>query len=127
MYIFVAIFILCYNLIKTVGVETEEQHESVIWGFTCTGKDCLNSSLLMPELEVGDWLYFEDMGAYTRSFSSNFNGFETPQIKYHCLIDIWYDDVQYICNVYYNVLYVQDIHIYHSYLGIHLLNFSYTP
>ena len=72
-------------------IDDKEQHESVLWGFACTSKDCLNPSLLMPELGVGDWIYFEDMGAYTRSLSSNFNGFESPQIKYHCLASVWYD------------------------------------
>ncbi|XP_053389702.1 ornithine decarboxylase-like [Mercenaria mercenaria] len=66
-------------------------HESMIWGFTCPPKDCLNPSVRMPELGVGDWLYFEDMGAYTNSISSNFNGLETPEIKYFCLESLWFE------------------------------------
>ncbi|XP_045213736.2 antizyme inhibitor 2-like [Mercenaria mercenaria] len=64
-------------------------HESVLWGFTCNSVDCINASVRMPELDIGDWLYFEDMGAYTKSLSSNFNGLETPEIKYHCLETSW--------------------------------------
>ena len=38
----------------------------------------------MPELEVGDWLYFLNMGAYTRAAGSNFNGFNLPKVFYIC-------------------------------------------
>ena len=34
----------------------------------------------MEELEVGDWLYFPSMGAYTRATASEFNGFPTPAV-----------------------------------------------
>ncbi len=49
-------------------------HESRVWGETCAGRDKVCDTLL-PELQVGDWLYFEDMGAYTISSATNFNGF----------------------------------------------------
>jgi hypothetical protein len=34
----------------------------------------------MEELEVGDWLYFPLMGAYTSATASEFNGFPKPHI-----------------------------------------------
>jgi hypothetical protein len=34
----------------------------------------------MEELFVGDWLWFPNMGAYTRATASEFNGFPTPPI-----------------------------------------------
>jgi hypothetical protein len=34
----------------------------------------------MEELEVGDWLWFPAMGAYTRATASEFNGFPVPPI-----------------------------------------------
>ena len=36
-----------------------------IWGPTCDSIDCVTPSALLPELDVGDWLVFENMGAYT--------------------------------------------------------------
>lgn len=36
----------------------------------------------MPELHLGDWVYFEAMGAYTVAAASNFNGMPTPQPYY---------------------------------------------
>uniref|UniRef100_A0A6P7GNZ3 Ornithine decarboxylase-like n=1 Tax=Diabrotica virgifera virgifera TaxID=50390 RepID=A0A6P7GNZ3_DIAVI len=40
---------------------------------------------MLPEMKVGDWLVFEDMGAYTTSVASLFNGFPIP--KAHIVMD----------------------------------------
>lgn len=36
----------------------------------------------MPELDVGDWLVFPSMGAYTTTMSSTFNGFLPASVCY---------------------------------------------
>lgn len=47
-----------------------------IWGPTCDGIDCITQRCTFSEtLDVGDWLYFEDMGAYTKCSATRFNGF----------------------------------------------------
>lgn len=53
-----------------------------IWGPTCDSLDCIKKNALLPLLEVGDWIYFENMGAYTSSAASNFNGFQKTNIHY---------------------------------------------
>uniref|UniRef100_A0A8C4WEH4 Antizyme inhibitor 2 n=1 Tax=Gopherus evgoodei TaxID=1825980 RepID=A0A8C4WEH4_9SAUR len=55
---------------------------SSLRGPPCDGKDCIADGLELPELQVGDWLTFENMGAYTIAASSSFNGYQLPQIKY---------------------------------------------
>lgn len=40
-------------------------------------------TLTMAELDIGDWLWFDDMGSYTTSTSSNFNGYGTSVIVYY--------------------------------------------
>jgi len=57
---------------------------SIIWGPTCDSIDKVNSAFLLPELNVGDWLYYEDMGAYTVCAQSPFNGFSRPLAYYYC-------------------------------------------
>lgn len=48
-----------------------------IWGPTCDGLDCVSTkSQLDCEVEVGDWLYFPNLGAYTSAAVTHFNGFE---------------------------------------------------
>ncbi|KAI7260203.1 Ornithine, partial [Hortaea werneckii] len=50
--------------------------EYSIWGPTCDGIDCIAEKWTSSEtLDVGDWLYFEDMGAYTKCSATRFNGF----------------------------------------------------
>ena len=50
--------------------------EYSIWGPTCDGIDRITESCAFHEvLDVGDWLYFEEMGAYTRCSATRFNGF----------------------------------------------------
>ncbi|KAI9296782.1 hypothetical protein K502DRAFT_289012 [Neoconidiobolus thromboides FSU 785] len=51
-----------------------------LWGPALGAKDKINtdSNLRLPELELNDWLYFENMGAYSTCFNMEFNGFEQP-------------------------------------------------
>ncbi|KAL8938088.1 MAG: hypothetical protein Q9211_003366 [Gyalolechia sp. 1 TL-2023] len=47
-----------------------------IWGPSCDGIDLISGACtLRGVLDVGDWLYFEDMGAYTKCSATKFNGF----------------------------------------------------
>ena len=57
-------------------------HRSSVWGPTCDGLDKICDDSYLPELEVGDWLYFDNMGAYTISAYSPFNGFPKPASYY---------------------------------------------
>jgi len=59
-----------------------EQFDASIWGPTCDSMDCITRTAVLPELNVGDWLYFENMGAYTVAASSTFNGFPKPILYY---------------------------------------------
>ena len=48
-----------------------------IWGPTCDGLDCIATEYYMThDLVVGDWLYFPNLGAYTSSAATPFNGFD---------------------------------------------------
>ena len=50
--------------------------EYSLWGPTCDGIDRITErSVFHRLLDVGDWLYFEDMGAYTKCSATRFNGF----------------------------------------------------
>lgn len=50
--------------------------EYSIWGPTCDGIDRISETIKFNHtLNVGDWLYFENMGAYTKCSATRFNGF----------------------------------------------------
>ncbi|RAL66961.1 hypothetical protein DID88_007743 [Monilinia fructigena] len=56
--------------------ETTDGTEYSIWGPTCDGIDHISKSIRFDHnLDVGDWLYFEGMGAYTKCSATRFNGF----------------------------------------------------
>ncbi|KAL4624219.1 ornithine decarboxylase-like [Arapaima gigas] len=60
-----------------------------IWGPTCDGLDRIVEQCLLPDLQLGDWLLFDNMGAYTVAASSTFNGFERPDIHYVMSRSAW--------------------------------------
>lgn len=60
-----------------------EQFKCTIFGPTCDSMDCIAKDILMPELEVGEWLYFKNMGAYTTAAASPFNGFKSHANTYY--------------------------------------------
>ena len=52
---------------------------------------------LLPVMSVGDWIVFEDMGAYTLPVASPFNGFPVPKVHIVASESIWYVCWIYIC------------------------------
>ena len=54
-----------------------KKQESILFGRTCDSLDVIAKGQ-MEEMEVGDWLYFPLMGAYTSATASEFNGFPKP-------------------------------------------------
>ena len=55
-------------------------HVSTLFGPTCDSLDHIGKNHLLPELEVGDWLYFDKFGAYSIALSTYFNC--TPNLEY---------------------------------------------
>ncbi|KAJ7221821.1 ornithine decarboxylase [Mycena haematopus] len=56
---------------------------SSVWGPTCDSIDCVCPATQLPgALRVGDWLGFDNMGAYTVCAASQFNGFEASKVIY---------------------------------------------
>jgi ornithine decarboxylase len=52
---------------RSDGYTTPEVTEYSIWGPTCDGIDCIAQSASFKEiLDIGDWLYFENMGGELR-------------------------------------------------------------
>lgn len=49
-----------------------------MWGPTCDSTDRIVENICFDHnLKAGDWFYFENMGAYTSSCSTSFNGFKS--------------------------------------------------
>ncbi|KAM0735417.1 Ornithine decarboxylase [Formica fusca] len=55
-----------------------EKFLSSIWGPTADSYDLIVKEVMLPELEIGDWLIWKDMGAYSIAVATTFNGFPIP-------------------------------------------------
>jgi len=66
-----------------------DKYECSIWGPTCDGLDQVCGSEMLPKLELGDWLLFRDMGAYTLVAGGTFNGFPTPKVCFVASYETW--------------------------------------
>ncbi|GAA6044254.1 hypothetical protein JCM8097_002094 [Rhodosporidiobolus ruineniae] len=55
-----------------------------IWGPTCDSIDCVQADARLPVnlVQVGDWLRWDTMGAYTICAASQFNGFRRSDVRY---------------------------------------------
>lgn len=65
------------------SLEGREFRRTTIWGPTCDSMDCIAKDAFLPQMEIGEWLIFREMGAYTIAAGSNFNGFKMPSLKYY--------------------------------------------
>ncbi|KAJ3414863.1 hypothetical protein HDV05_005927 [Chytridiales sp. JEL 0842] len=63
-------------------VNDEAHYPCSIWGPTCDSVDVITKEGSMPEMQPGDWMYFENMGAYTMAAASQFNGFRKSVVIY---------------------------------------------
>ncbi len=53
---------------------------SVVFGQTCDGLDTISQSEPLPDLEIDDLVYSENIGAYSNASSTWFNGFAPAQV-----------------------------------------------
>lgn len=68
----------CHYPIKAFkGGETEI---CAVFGPTCDALDTISLAEELPDLELGDLVYSENMGAYTHASSTNFNGFPPANV-----------------------------------------------
>jgi len=69
-----------YSSTSSPPSSPELKFSSTLFGATCDGLDTIVSNVLLPELQVGDWIMWPNMGAYTIAGASLFNGFGFPFI-----------------------------------------------
>ena len=57
-----------------------EKQISAVFGPTCDAFDTITLSAELPELEIGDLVYSENIGAYSHASSTYFNGFPPAKV-----------------------------------------------
>eukprot|EP00158_Paraphelidium_tribonemae_P008617 Partr_v1_DN28630_c0_g1_i2_m50063 putative ornithine decarboxylase len=63
-------------------IDSQDQRACTVWGPTCDSMDCITKTGSLPVLDVGDWIYFDNVGAYTMAAASTFNGFPKSAVLY---------------------------------------------
>ena len=56
---------------------------TILYGQTCDGHDELMSGIPFPEVNIGDIIKFNELGAYSDSLGGNFNGYDLPYHVYY--------------------------------------------
>jgi ornithine decarboxylase len=69
--------------------DTSKEYDSTIWGPTCDALDQIIETIRLPEINIDDWVIFENMGAYTIPVASPFNGFPLPTIQCYVNEEAW--------------------------------------
>jgi ornithine decarboxylase len=60
----------------------DQLYRSTIFGPSCDGIDIIVKSYPLSKMNIGEWIYWENMGAYTMCAASSFNGFPLPKVHY---------------------------------------------
>lgn len=69
--------------------EDEPLFASSLWGPSCDELDQIVENCLLPELNIGDWLLFDNMGSGTLGEKSAFNDVQRPPVYYIMSISDW--------------------------------------
>lgn len=72
--------LLNQNIDKTI--REEKTYSSILFGPTCDAGDKIGTSVQLPDLKVGTYLYSHNMGAYTLATLSRFNQITPPEPFY---------------------------------------------
>jgi len=57
-------------------------YKSIVFGPTCDSMDTITTKCQLPDLAIGEWVYVENFGAYTKAAASTFNGFQHVPCHY---------------------------------------------
>jgi ornithine decarboxylase len=69
--------------VENMSRQTPETRSFVLTGPTCDASDTIGSQYILPvDTAIGDILRIDCAGAYTLVYSSRFNGFDPPVVKY---------------------------------------------
>jgi ornithine decarboxylase len=59
-----------------------QMYDCSVFGNTCDGIDRISASCMLPDVPIGTWFGYTNMGAYTSAAASSFNGFSVTKTTY---------------------------------------------
>lgn len=78
-------FVISNDNLFPFNERNEKKYKSTIFGPTCDSLDKITDNVMLPDLLCGEYLYVENLGAYTTAVNYDeelFNGFNKPSIHY---------------------------------------------
>jgi ornithine decarboxylase len=78
-------FVISNENLFPFNERNEKKYKSTIFGPTCDSLDKITDNIMLPDLLCGEYLYIENLGAYTTAVNYEdvlFNGFNKPSIHY---------------------------------------------
>jgi ornithine decarboxylase len=78
-------FVITNENLFPFNERNEKKYKSTIFGPTCDSLDKITDNVMLPDLLCGEYLYIENLGAYTTAVNYEevlFNGFNKPSIHY---------------------------------------------
>ncbi|EAT48997.1 AAEL000044-PB [Aedes aegypti] len=78
-----------YPIVWKSGGNLGTTYKTTLFGPTCDGNDFFAKDIDLPELEVSDFVVFENQGAYARVHSCRFNGFCLPKVINYMRKSTW--------------------------------------
>jgi ornithine decarboxylase len=78
-------FVITNQNLFPFNERNEKKYKSTIFGPTCDSLDKITDNIMLPDLLCGEYLYIENLGAYTTAVNYEevlFNGFNKPSIHY---------------------------------------------
>ncbi len=70
-----------YWVLSLQNTEGRPSCKCILYGPVLADIDQITEGVL-PELKVGEWVYFENSGAYSRNLHCEFLGFKKPPLHY---------------------------------------------
>ncbi len=71
-------------LINPLRPNGNSRFPSLLWGPTCDSGDKIIDGITLPEMETGDYITVENLGAYSKSMETFFNGIPLSKPYYIC-------------------------------------------
>jgi len=65
-----------------VDIKSQRLYDCSVFGNTCDGIDRISASCALPDVPIGTWFGYTNMGAYTSAAASSFNGFSVTKTTY---------------------------------------------
>lgn len=69
-------------LLRPFNEHEGKTYKCIVYGPTCDSIDTLSKDCTLPDLAIGECVYYEECGAYSTASASRFNGFQLTPCEY---------------------------------------------